>query len=105
MQTFKDAFIAALATTDQDFPLKLWDKTTPQVINTLNMMRALLVDPTKSTYNILNSPYDWNCYPLAPLGCKAVIYKDGDTRGLWASKGIEGWYLGPSMDHYRCNLY
>jgi hypothetical protein len=24
---------------------------------------------------------------------------------LWASRGVDGWYLGPSMDHYRCNLY
>ena len=31
IQTFKDAFIAALATTDSDFPLQLWDKLTPQV--------------------------------------------------------------------------
>jgi hypothetical protein len=25
VQTLKDAFIAALATTDKDFPLQLWD--------------------------------------------------------------------------------
>ncbi len=29
IQTFKDAFIAALATTDSNFPLQLWDKITP----------------------------------------------------------------------------
>jgi hypothetical protein len=105
IQTFKDAFIAALATTDSDFPLQLWDKLTPQVQDTLNMMRASRVDPTKSAYEILNGPYDWNRYPLAPLGCKAVIYEDGDTRGSWASRGVDGWYLGPSKDHYRCDLY
>jgi hypothetical protein len=37
--------------------------------------------------------------------CKAVVYKDGDTRGSWASRGIDGWYLGPSKDHCRCALY
>ncbi len=42
---------------------------------------------------------------MAPLGCKAVVYEDGNTRGLWASRGVDGWYLGPSMDHYQCNLY
>jgi deoxyribodipyrimidine photolyase-like uncharacterized protein len=31
IQTFKGAFIAALATTDSDFPLQLWDRLTPQV--------------------------------------------------------------------------
>jgi hypothetical protein len=29
IQTFKDAFIAALATTDSNFPLQLWDWLTP----------------------------------------------------------------------------
>ncbi len=30
IQTFKDAIIVALATTDSKFPLQLWDKITPQ---------------------------------------------------------------------------
>jgi hypothetical protein len=105
IQTFKDAFIAALATTDSDFPLQLCDKITPQVQDTLNLMRASRVDPTKSTYEILNGPYNWNRYPLALLGCKAVIYEDGDTRGSWASRGVDGWYHGPSKDYYRCDLF
>ena len=105
IQTFKDAFISALATTDKDFPLQLWDKLTPQVIVTLNMMRASRIDPTKSAHEILYGAYDWNRYPLAPLGCRAVVYEDGDTRGSWASRGVDGWYLGPSQDHYRCDIY
>ncbi len=103
IQTFKDAFIPALATTDSEFPLQLWDRLTPQVLNCLNMMRASRIDATKSAYETLYGPYNWDRYPLAPLGCKAVIYEDGG--GLWASRGVDGWYLGPSMDHYRCNIY
>jgi hypothetical protein len=38
IQTFKTAFISALATTDSDFPLQLWDKLTPQVQDRLNML-------------------------------------------------------------------
>jgi hypothetical protein len=26
-------------------------------------------------------------------------------RGLWASRGVEAFYLGPAMDHYRCDHY
>ncbi len=73
IQTFKDAFVAALATTDQDFPLQLWDKLMLQLQTTLNMMRASRIGSTVSAYKILNGPYDWNWYPLAPLGCKAVV--------------------------------
>jgi hypothetical protein len=73
IQTFKVAFIAALATTDSKFLLQLWDRLTPQVQDTLNMLRTSGIDPTVSTYRILNGAYDWNRYPLAPLGCKAVV--------------------------------
>jgi hypothetical protein len=105
IQTFKDAFIAALATTDSEFPLQLWDRLTPQVSDTLNLMRASRINPAISAYEALYGPYDWNRYPLAPLGCKAVVYEDGESRGSWAARGIDGWYLGPSKDHYRCSLY
>jgi hypothetical protein len=40
IQTFKVAFIAALAMTDSDFPLQLWDRLTPQVEDTLNLLRG-----------------------------------------------------------------
>jgi hypothetical protein len=55
IQTFKDAFIAALATTDSDFSLQLWDRLTPQIQDTLNLLRALRIDPTKSAYEIRGS--------------------------------------------------
>jgi hypothetical protein len=99
IQTFKDAFIVVLATTNSKFLLQLWDRLTPQVRDTLNLMQAPQINPEILTYKALNSPYNWNRYPLAPLGCKAIIYKDGDTRGSWASRGIDGWYLGSSKDH------
>jgi hypothetical protein len=76
-----------------------------QVETTLNLLRALRVDPTKSAYEVLNGPYDWNRYPLAPLGCKAGVYKDGNTRGSWASRGVDAFYSGPAKDHYRCDIY
>jgi hypothetical protein len=85
IQMFKAAFIAALAATDSKFLLQLWDRLTPQVQDTLNMLRASRIDPTVSAYKILSSAYNWNRYSLAPLGCKAVVYKDCNTHGSWAS--------------------
>ncbi len=105
IQTFKDAFIVALATSDSDCSLHLWGLLTPQIQDTLNLMRASCINPSKLVYEILNGPYDWYRYPLAPLGCKAVIYEDGDTCGSGASRGVNGWYLGPSKDYYHCDLY
>jgi len=71
IQTFKDAFIAALAMTDRDFLLQLWDKLAPQVQDTLNLLRTSRTNPEILAYEALNGPYDWNRYPLAPPGCKA----------------------------------
>jgi hypothetical protein len=89
IQTFKDAFIVALAMTDSNFPLQLWDKITPQVQDMLNMMRASCINSTISAYEALNGPYDWNRYPLAPLGCKAVVYEDGDSHRSRASHVVD----------------
>ena len=58
-----------------------------------------------SAYEALNGLYNWDWYPLAPPGCKAIIYEAPAVRGSWALRGTDAWYLGPSADHYRCNLY
>jgi hypothetical protein len=56
IQTFKDHFVSALATTDSDFPLQLWDRLTQQVVTTLNLLRPSRIDPTKSAYEALHGP-------------------------------------------------
>jgi hypothetical protein len=58
IQSFKDAFISALATMDSNFPLQLWDKLASQVQDTLNLLRTSLIDPSKSAYEILNGLYN-----------------------------------------------
>ncbi len=68
-------------------------------------MQASSINPAISAYKAHNGPYDWNQYPLALLGCKTVVCEDGNTRGSWALQGVDGWYLGPSMDHYRSDPY
>jgi hypothetical protein len=67
IQTYKDTFIAALATADKDFPVQLWDKLAPQVQDTLNLLRASRINPSISVYKFLNGQDVWNRYPLAPL--------------------------------------
>ena len=101
IQTLKDTFVSALAMTDSNFPLQLWDKLTPLVQDTLNLLRTSRIDPSKSAYEILNGLYNWDRYPLAPLGCKAVVDEEGNTHGLWALQGVDTWYLGLSKDHYN----
>ncbi len=73
IQMFKAHFISALATMDSNFPLQLWDRLTHQVEATLNILRPSWINPTMLAYKAIHGPYDWNRFPLAPPGCKAVI--------------------------------
>jgi hypothetical protein len=77
----------------------------PQVKSMLNMLRPLRVNLNISAYEAVHGPYDWNGFPLAPPGCKAVVYKSPKTQGLWGSRGVDAWCVGPSLDHYQCNHF
>jgi len=89
IQTFKDHFISALATTDSEFPLQLWDRLTSQVETTLNLMRASRINPNILAYEAIWGPYGWNRFPLAPPGWKAIIYESPAARGSWGSRGTD----------------
>jgi hypothetical protein len=104
-QTFKNQFIGALGATESKFPIQLWDKLAPQVQDCINLLRCLCISPDKSAYETLEGPQDFNWYPLAPLGTRAIIYEDSDTQALCAPHEIDVWYLGPSKDHYHCHHY
>jgi hypothetical protein len=84
-------FVSVLATTDRKFSLQLWDCLTPHVEMLLNMLRPLQIDPTKSAYEALHGPYDWNQFPLAPPGCKVMIYEIPRSRTSWGSRGTDVW--------------
>ncbi len=80
IQTFKNRFIGALSTTNANFSIQLWDKLTPQVQDSINLLRRSCIHPDRSAYETLKGPYDWNRYPMAPPGTKVIIYKDSNTR-------------------------
>jgi hypothetical protein len=64
IQTFKGVFIASLATTDSDSPLQLLDRLTPQVEDTLNMLRASCVDPIQ--IGVQDPQWTIQLEPLSP---------------------------------------
>ncbi len=105
IKMFKNNFISALATTDSKSPLHLWDRLAPQVENTLNMLHPSCINPKMLTYKAIYGPYNRKRFPLTLPGCKAVIYKSPETHTSWGSCGTNEWYVGPSLNHYRCNHY
>jgi hypothetical protein len=41
------------------------------------------------------------CTPYANR-TRVLVHEKPATRGTWAPHGVDGWYIGPSMLHYRC---
>jgi hypothetical protein len=100
--TFKEHFIAALATMDTHCPLQLWDEFLPQVEITLNMLCFSQQNPNKSANQEVYGSFDFTKTPLALLGTKALIYDDPASRASWAPHATDGFYVGPASNHYQC---
>ena len=41
--------------------------------------------------------------PLAPPGTKIIAHVSPAKRGTWDLNSESGWYVRPSLSHYRCN--
>ena len=102
IRTYKNHLLAGIATCHPDFPLTEWDRLIDQCNITINLLRTARINPNLSAYAYLNGNYDFNAHPLAPPGTKVVIHKKTNDRSSWQYHGTEAWYIGPSLDHYRC---
>ena len=100
IRTLKNHFIAGLCTCDTRFPASYWDKLLPQAVITLNLLRSARRNPSLSAHAAIFGQFNFNATPLAPPGTKVVVHhKNRKTYGV---HGLDGWYIGPSMHHYRC---
>ena len=102
IRTMKNHLLAGLASCDPDFPITEWDRLLHQCELTLNLLRTSRVNPKLSAWAYLNGIHDFNKSPLAPPGTKVVFHKKASNRESWAFHGLEGWYVGPAPEHYRC---
>ena len=102
ISTFKDHLITDLPSIDPDIPMSLWCRLFPQAFLTLNLLRQSRIIPKLSAYAQLEGMHDYNTYPTAPLGAKILMHENSNIKKTWVPHGIEGWYLGPALKHYRC---
>ena len=102
IQTFKNHFITGLCSLDPNFPIAEWDRLLDQCFLTLNLLRQSRLNNKLSAYAHVFGQFDFSATPLAPPGTKVVIHNKTSTRASWDPRGIEGWYIGPSLHHYRC---
>ena len=102
IRTFKNHFLSCLATCHKHFPIREWDRLLPQAVMTLNMLRNTRLNPKLSSHAYLFGQHNFAKNPLAPFGAKIMIHNKSDRRGSWQYHSYEGWYVGPSFEHYRC---
>ena len=101
IQTWKDHFLAGLASTHPDFPMREWDRLILQCNVTLNLLRASRIHPQLSAYTSLFGNFNYARTPMAPPGTKLIFHNKPNQRPSWGFHGQEGWYIGPALDHYR----
>jgi hypothetical protein len=102
IRTYKNHLIAGLATTDPAFPLRMWCRLLRQSEITPNLLRPSHINPKLSAYAQIEGHFDFNCTPLAPPGTRIIAHEKPGQRNTWDAHGVDGWYFGPAMLHYRC---
>ena len=104
IQTWKDHFLAGLASIHPDFPMTKWDRLINQCNITLNLLRASRIHPHLSAYAGLFGNFDftknsscssWNSSGVSQLTFPACIM------GFSRSRGMVHWSCnGPLSQHH-----
>jgi hypothetical protein len=55
-----------------------------------------------SAWHHLFGPYNFDATPMGPAGCRVLIHTKASIRRSWENRCHEGFYIGPSLVHYRC---
>jgi hypothetical protein len=100
--TFKEHFIAGLATVDKNCHQQLWDEFLHQVELTLNFLCFSRCDPSKSSKKEVHSPYDFNKTPITLIGTKDLVYDNPYVQASLAPHGTDAFYVCPAPKHYWC---
>jgi hypothetical protein len=102
VHTFKDHFLAILASVNAAFPPYLWDLLLLQAELTLNLLQQATLNPRISAWDFFQGPFGFNKTPLGPVGCHILIYAKLASCRSWDFCAKNGFYIGPALALYRC---
>ena len=72
---------------------------------TLNMLRQATSDPTTSAWDFFTGKkFNYSATPLGPLGINVIVHAKPGRHKTWDFRGKDGWSVGVSLKHYRCQL-
>ena len=99
--TCKNHFISVFSTTDTFLSIRELDHLLSQFLITFILPRTSWVNPALSAYAYLIVPYDFNKSPMVPPGTRVIVSDKHGNHISWRYPGTQGWYISPSLDHYR----
>ena len=59
------------------------------------------MNPKLSAYAQVHGQFNFNVTPIGPPGTKVQVHIKPSEREAWHAHGMNAWYVGPSMNHYR----
>jgi len=102
IRTWKNHFLAGLASLNPRFPIQYWSYLLPQSELTLNLLRQSRINPRLSAHAQLHGHYNFPRTPMAPPGCEMIAFQPPTQRPSWGFHGFKAWYVRPALNHYRC---
>ena len=102
IQKWKNHFISVLSSLNSSFPTTEWGHLIPKFDITLNYLRSSQRQPHLSAHACLFGKFDFIRTPLSVPGTKILVHETPTQCRTFSPHGIEGCYIGPSLDHYHC---
>ena len=102
IRTLKIHFISGFSTTNIDFPIIEWYILLSKCVTTLNILCNVIFNPDISAYAYLYGPYDFTKYPMTLTWTRMIFHKKPGNHTPWGHHVTPVWYIGTSLDHYRC---
>ena len=98
--TFKNHFVAGLASVDNNFPIYLWCQIVKQSEITIHLLRTSRTNPRLSTYTQIFGTFDFIATPMAPPGKKIIGHEKPVQWAPWSKHEVAVWYTGIALEHY-----
>jgi hypothetical protein len=73
--------VAGIATCEEDFPLKLWDRLLPQAELTLNLLQRSRINPKLSAWEQIHGHFDYNRTPFGSTRNQSSDPRDTRQKG------------------------
>ena len=102
IQTWKNHFIAGLASVHPEFPIAYWCRLVEQCNVTLNLLRTCRMNNALSAQASLFGDFHFDHTPMAPPGTDTLAHVKPCVRETYGYHSQEAWYVGPAVKHYRC---